>query len=52
VNVYYNPNNPNRSVLEPRFPFSMLLPLLVGGVFLAAGILGLTGHEAIWNWRF
>lgn len=51
VRVHYNPTTPHRSVLEPGFPLNMLLPLLMGGVFLTGGILGLTGHTTFLGWR-
>ena len=47
VNVYYSPNKPRRSVLEPGFRFSSLYMLVIGGVILVGGIQGLTGHAVI-----
>jgi hypothetical protein len=39
VDVYYNPNHPQRSILEPSFPRSKLIHPIAGGLFLALAII-------------
>jgi len=39
VDVYYNPNRPQRSMLEPSFPSSKLIHPGAGGVLLALAII-------------
>ena len=40
VKVYYNPNNPKDSVLEPGISFGMMLMPMLGLVVIVCGILG------------
>ena len=39
VHVYYDPDRPDRSVLEPGQTLGTLLPLAFGGLFLVVGFL-------------
>ncbi|MDD5708365.1 MAG: DUF3592 domain-containing protein [Kiritimatiellae bacterium] len=43
VEVYHDPHDPDRALLEPGFKFASVLMAIVGMVFLLAAILGLLG---------
>ena len=43
VPVYYNPEDPEKSVLEPGINVVSVLFLLLPGIFLVIGVLGLLG---------
>ncbi len=40
INVYYNPQNPEQSVLEPGFHWSDAWPALIGLLFALIGLIG------------
>ncbi len=43
IEVYYDPMNPNISVLEPGVPLSGYMMLIIGGIFAVAGLFGVSG---------
>ena len=43
VEVYYNPDDPADAVLEPGVTMSSYAVLIIGGLFVAIGVLGATG---------
>ena len=43
VTVHHHPRKPELSVLEPGLTWTMFLPIAIGLIFLAVGLLGLLG---------
>ena len=49
VNVYYDPENPGESVLEPGNTGGIFMPLLIGGLLALFGLSSFYGQSLIFN---